>query len=170
MNFNQVWAVLRRPKGFALFVSIALYAIAVVLLVPPEQYVLACVIYLGVSIPLGILLLHGRALTRWNSRLEQRTNKCLAKISPLAESIRAHKSSIKKLDAYSHAADLNVGRIAALQNSLQERFDAFQNQTTQTKFQTEVLTEQMNEHNRSEQRLGALVAGLEQRLDALSLI
>jgi glycosyltransferase involved in cell wall biosynthesis len=158
MKYAQLTRVLRRPKAIAVIVSTAVCIAVVMLWVPAGQHLLAAVFTIGVAIPLMIIVSHSVALTRWNVSLQQALNRCRSQLRPLSE-------SLTKLDVYTHAADLNVGRIAALQHNLQERFEE----------RIDALTRELSKHEKLEGQLDALVAELsehkksEARLDALAV-
>src|SRR5882672_6998109 len=108
--------VLCRPKGLALIFSAAACAAAVIWLVPQDQYPLAAVLIIGLGAPLLVITIHSLALTRWTGRLQKTIEYRSSGLRPLSE-------AVARLEAYTHASDLNVARIATLQNSLEARFE-----------------------------------------------
>ena len=102
-----------RPKGIVLIIAVATCVAAVLWLVPSDQYALALIVGLGIGAFLAVLMWHNQQLTRWVRYLEQNLR------GTGLEAQRISKS-ITRLEAYTHAADLNVGRIAALQAKLLE--------------------------------------------------
>lgn len=92
-----------RPTGAAILLFLGALMAAVVLLLPPEQRLLAVVLSLGLGGSLAALARHVLALTRWTRRIELDLRELSA-----------------RFEAYSAAADLNIGRSIVSQASTDE--------------------------------------------------
>ena len=143
-----------RPTGLAMGLISVTCVFAIILLVPWSQYALAVILGLGLVALVAILTLHTLALTRWAAYLEQLLLAQNREWRPVGK-------SVARFDAYAHAADLNVGRIAMLQAKLEGRLSELEGALTHQREIEARLVELELGLDRAAVRMSDLERGLE---------